>query len=61
MCLNVPRSRNTRREEPRARTGPVRSSAVPTGRNPEDEALLAALVGLALPVVLSGDEVAGPR
>ena len=52
VCLNVLRSRNTRREEPLGvhMPDPVISRA--DGTNPEDEALLADSVGLALQVVL---------
>jgi RNA polymerase sigma factor (sigma-70 family) len=52
ICLNVLRSRNTRREEPLDvhMPDPVISRA--DGTNPEEEALLADSVGLALQVVL---------
>ena len=52
ICLNVLRSRNTRREEPLGvhMPDPILSRA--DGTNPEQEALLADSVGLALQVVL---------
>jgi RNA polymerase sigma factor (sigma-70 family) len=52
VCLNVLRSRNTRREEPMGVHVPDPVISRADGRNPEDEALLADSVGLALQVVL---------
>ncbi|WP_188194150.1 RNA polymerase sigma factor SigJ [Nonomuraea sp. SYSU D8015] len=52
VCLNVLRSRRTRREEPMGVRVPDPVIARTEGMNPEDEALLADSVGLALLVVL---------
>ena len=52
VCLNVLRSRNTRREEPLGVHIPDPVINRADGTNPEDEALLADSVGLALLVVL---------
>ncbi len=52
VCLNVLRSRNTRREEPMGVHVPDPVISRADGTNPEDEALLADSVGLALQVVL---------
>ena len=52
VCLNMLRSRSRRREEPWACTCPIRWSARDGERDPEDEAVLADSVGLALLVVL---------
>jgi RNA polymerase sigma factor (sigma-70 family) len=52
VCLNVLRSRNTRREEPLGVYVPDPVVSGVDGTNPEDEALLADSVGLALQVVL---------
>ena len=52
VCLNVLRSRNTRREEPLGMHMPDPVISRADGTNPEDEALLADSVGLALQVVL---------
>ena len=52
VCLNMLRSRNTRREEPSRSTCPTPSSAPRACSNPEEEAVLADSVGLALLVVL---------
>jgi RNA polymerase sigma factor (sigma-70 family) len=52
VCLNVLRSRNTRREEPIGVIVPDPVLNRIDGTNPEDEALLADSVGLALNVVL---------
>jgi RNA polymerase sigma factor (sigma-70 family) len=52
VCLNVLRSRNTRREEPVGVHMPDPVISRMDGTNPEDEALLADSVGLALQVVL---------
>jgi len=52
VCLNVLRSRNTRREEPLDTHVPDPVITRPDGTNPEDEAMLADSVGLALQVVL---------
>jgi RNA polymerase sigma factor (sigma-70 family) len=52
VCLNVLRSRNTRREEPFGVHVPDPVISPADGTNPEDEALLADSVGLALNVVL---------
>jgi RNA polymerase sigma factor (sigma-70 family) len=52
VCLNVLRSRNTRREEPLGVHLPDPVVGRADGTNPEDEALLADSVGLALHVVL---------
>ncbi len=52
VCLNVLRSRNTRREEPLGVRMPDPIISRADGANPEDEALLADSVGLALQVVL---------
>ena len=52
ICLNILRSRKSRREEP-LEEGAARPAVVGTGyRDPQDEALLAESVGLALLVVL---------
>ena len=52
VCLNVQRSRNTRREEPLGVHMPDPVISRIDGTTPEDEALLADSVGLALQVVL---------
>ena len=52
VCLNVLRSRNTRREEPVGVHVPDPVISRADGTTPEDEALLADSVGLALHVVL---------
>jgi RNA polymerase sigma factor (sigma-70 family) len=52
VCLNVLRSRNTRREEPMGVYVPDPVISRADGTTPEDEALLADSVGLALHVVL---------
>jgi RNA polymerase sigma factor (sigma-70 family) len=52
VCLNVLRSRNARREEPMGVHVPDPVISRTDGTNPEDEALLADSVGLALLVVL---------
>ncbi len=52
VCLNVLRARNTRREEPIGVHLPDPVISPADGANPEDEALLADSVGLALLVVL---------
>jgi RNA polymerase sigma factor (sigma-70 family) len=52
VCLNVLRSRNTRREEPFGVHVPDPVISRVEGTNPEDEAVLADSVGLALNVVL---------
>ena len=52
VCLNVLRSRNARREEPLDWHVPDPVISRADGTNPEDEALLAYSVGLALHVVL---------
>src|SRR5215469_14498128 len=52
VCLNVLRSRNARREEPMGVHVPDPVISRADGTNPEDEALLADSVGLALQVVL---------
>jgi RNA polymerase sigma-70 factor (ECF subfamily) len=52
VCLNVLRSRNTRREEPMGMNVPDPVISRANGTTPEDEALLADSVGLALLVVL---------
>src|SRR5499427_1430827 len=52
VCLNVLRSRNTRREEPMGVNVPDPVISRANGTTPEDEALLADSVGLALLVVL---------
>src|SRR5215470_3802219 len=52
VCLNVLRSRRTRREEPIGAHVPDPVISRADGTNPEDEALLAESVGLALQVVL---------
>jgi len=52
VCLNVLRSRRTRREEPMGVHVPDPVISRADGTNPEDEALLADSVGLALQVVL---------
>jgi RNA polymerase sigma factor (sigma-70 family) len=52
VCLNVLRSRNARREEPLDVHVPDPVISRADGTNPEDEALLADSVGLALHVVL---------
>ena len=52
VCLNVLRSRNTRREEPLGMHMPDPVISRADGTSPEDEALLADSVGLALQVVL---------
>jgi len=52
VCLNALRSRNARREEPLGVHVPDPIISRADGTNPEDEALLADSVGLALQVVL---------
>ena len=52
VCLNVLRSRNTRREEPLDTHVPDPVITRADGTNPEDEAMLADSVGIALQVVL---------
>ena len=52
VCLNVLRARNTRREEPIGVHLPDPVISPAAGADPEDEALLADSVGLALLVVL---------
>jgi RNA polymerase sigma factor (sigma-70 family) len=52
VCLNVLRSRDARREEPMGAHVPDPIISPVNGTNPEDEALLADSVGLALQVVL---------
>jgi RNA polymerase sigma factor (sigma-70 family) len=52
VCLNMLRSRRTRREEPMGVHVPDPIVSHPDGMTPEDEALLADSVGLALQVVL---------
>jgi RNA polymerase sigma factor (sigma-70 family) len=52
VCLNVLRSRNTRREEPMGVHVPDPVISRADGTDPEDEALLADSAGLALQVVL---------
>ena len=52
VCLNVLRSRNTRREEPMGVNVPDPVISRVDGASPEDKALLADSVGLALLVVL---------
>src|SRR6516165_469674 len=52
VCLNVLRSRNTRREEPMGVNVPDPVISRVDGTSPEDKALLADSVGLALLVVL---------
>jgi RNA polymerase sigma-70 factor, ECF subfamily len=52
VCLNMLRSRNTRREEPIEARVPDPVVSVDSQSQPEDEALLADSVGLALLVVL---------
>ena len=52
VCLNMLRARNTRREEPVGVHVPDPVISRADGTNPEDEALLADSVGLALLVVL---------
>jgi RNA polymerase sigma factor (sigma-70 family) len=52
VCLNILRSRNTRREEPVGVHVPDPVIGRPDGKSPEEEALLADSVGLALQVVL---------
>jgi RNA polymerase sigma factor (sigma-70 family) len=52
VCLNALRSRNTRREEPMGAHLPDPVISRADGTNPEDAALLADSVGLALQVVL---------
>src|SRR5438094_5165573 len=52
VCLNVLRSRSTRREEPMGVHVPDPVISRVDGTSPEDEALLADSVGLALHVVL---------
>jgi hypothetical protein len=53
VCLNALRSRNTRREEPIGAHAPDPVISRIDGTNPEDEALLADSVGLALQAVLA--------
>ncbi len=52
VCLNVLRSRNARREDPVGVHMPDPVISPPDGPSPEDDALLADSVGLALQVVL---------
>ena len=52
VCLDMLRSRQSRREEPFAPGGPEPVAAGASGSSPEEEALLADSVGLALLVVL---------
>ncbi|MGH3422651.1 MAG: sigma factor, partial [Streptosporangiaceae bacterium] len=52
VCLNVLRSRQARREEPMGVHVPDAVISSASGTNPEEEALLADSVGLALQVVL---------
>src|SRR2546421_3632861 len=52
ICLDMLRSRNSRREESLEASVPEPSMSSESGINPEDEALLADSVGLALLVVL---------
>lgn len=52
VCLNMLRSRQSRREEPLPLSGPDSALAPADGSDPEYEALLADSVGLALMVVL---------
>src|SRR5829696_642965 len=52
VCLNMLRSRKSRREEPMGVHVPDPVISRTDGTNPEDEALLADSVGLALQVVL---------
>src|SRR5262245_10041180 len=52
VCLDMLRSRRSRREEPFAPAAPEPLAAVSRGTSPEDEAVLADSVGLALLVVL---------
>jgi RNA polymerase sigma-70 factor (ECF subfamily) len=52
ICLNILRSRKSRREEPLEQGGARPSVVVSRHRDPQDEALLAESVGLALLVVL---------
>ncbi|GAB1516225.1 sigma-70 family RNA polymerase sigma factor [Actinophytocola sp. KF-1] len=52
VCLNVLRSRSSRREQPLGVHVPDPIVSAPDGPTPEDEALLADSVGLALQVVL---------
>src|SRR6476646_11729641 len=52
VCLDMLRSRQSRREEPFAPQAPEPSATGPSGSSPEHEAVLADSVGLALLVVL---------
>src|SRR6266508_4295772 len=52
VCLNMLRSRDTRREEPLDAEVPEPIASTDTGVDPEHEAVLADSVGLALLVVL---------
>ncbi len=52
VCLDMLRSRQSRREEPFAPEAPEPAATGPRARSPEQEALLADSVGLALLVVL---------
>jgi RNA polymerase sigma-70 factor (ECF subfamily) len=52
VCLDMLRSRKSRREEPLAPQAPEPAAAGPRGHSPEHEAVLADSVGLALLVVL---------
>ena len=52
VCLDMLRSRTSRREEPLTPDAPEPVAAGPSGSSPEQEALLADSVGLALLVVL---------
>jgi len=52
VCLDMLRSRKSRREEPFTADAPEPVAIGPSGRSPEHEALLADSVGLALLVVL---------
>src|SRR4051794_27077230 len=52
VCLDMLRSRKARREEPLGDVVPMRVASLGAGSDPEQEALLADSVGLALLVVL---------
>ena len=52
VCLDMLRSRAARREEPLAEVTPIAGESAGAGTNPEQEALLADSVGLAMLVVL---------
>ncbi|HEX7103645.1 MAG TPA: sigma-70 family RNA polymerase sigma factor [Nitrolancea sp.] len=58
VCLDMLRSRTTRREEPLDAHAPDRIASAPIGTDPEQEALMADAVGLALLVVLDSLEPA---